>query len=203
MQKTEILLAFFALTGFILSLMLIPGSAIMSILSLSLLSMLYFYFGFALFNGISLRDIFKKQSYNGISGIRIAGAIGTGFALSVIVIGLLFKTRYWPGASAMLITGLPCLLIIIILAGIRYMFGKDLYYSRILKRTLPFAGLGLLFMFITYADLAAIKYRNHPEYVNALRESEKYPDSLELWNRAEAERQKFEGSDDYDEPEQQ
>jgi hypothetical protein len=60
MRNAEIILASLALIGLTLSLLLIPGGNILSVLSLGLLSMLYSIFGFAIFNGIRFRNIASK-----------------------------------------------------------------------------------------------------------------------------------------------
>ena len=64
------------------------------ILSLLVLSTLYCYFGFALFNNIRLKEIFKKDRHTEISVLRIIGAVFSGMILSTYVIGILFKLQY-------------------------------------------------------------------------------------------------------------
>ena len=120
MKKAEIILGAIALTALALNLLLVPGGGVLTVLSLSTLSVLYMYLSFAIFNGIRLRQIFKKDSYKGISKMRIVGAILTGLALSMTTIGLLFKFQSWPGATMNLAIGLLGLAIALIVGSIKY-----------------------------------------------------------------------------------
>src|SRR5690554_4892641 len=99
MKKTEIIIGTLSIIALGLNLLLIPGGGVLTVLTLSTLSTIYFYFSFALFNDIRFRKIFKKDSYENISRWRIIGAIGTGFALSATTAGLMCKFQSWPGAD--------------------------------------------------------------------------------------------------------
>ena len=57
MKKTEIALIVFVLIT-TLNLMLVAGASALMVIMLLLLSSLYLFFGFALFNGIRLRNVF-------------------------------------------------------------------------------------------------------------------------------------------------
>ena len=78
MKQTEKILG-----GLIIILMIIrlffslPYFDITITLLILVLSMIYFGFGFALLNNVRLRNIFKKDSYNEISTLRILGGIFT------------------------------------------------------------------------------------------------------------------------------
>jgi hypothetical protein len=52
MKKAEIILGAIALTALVLNLLFAPSGSIITVLSLSILSVLYMYLSFALFNGI-------------------------------------------------------------------------------------------------------------------------------------------------------
>jgi hypothetical protein len=192
MKKGEIIIATLYIIALVLNLLLIPGGVVLTVLTLSTLStlsVLYMYLSFALFNGIRLRKIFKKDSYKGISAMRIVGAVGTGLALSMTTIGLLFKIQSWPGASFILGTGLVGLLIVTIIGTIKYLKNKSEFYTRIFKRIAVFGALGLILMLIPKTTWVEIKYRNHSAYVDALEKALADPDNKELWNRVEEERQ--------------
>src|SRR5258706_11537060 len=90
-----------SLVGFLLKLLLIRTGNPTLIISASLLSFIYFYFGFALLNNIGFRAMFKKASYANISIGRILGAIGVGLFLSIVLIGILFKLQIWNGSNEM------------------------------------------------------------------------------------------------------
>jgi hypothetical protein len=123
--------------------------------------------------------------------MRIVGAVGTGFALSATTIGLLFKFQSWPGASFNMGAGLVGLLIVTIIGIIKYSKNKSEYYTRIFKRVAIFGGLGLVLMLTPKTSWVELKYRNHPEYVSALKKAMADPDNKELWDNVEAERLKM------------
>jgi len=145
MKRTELTLIAIAILGFIIGLIGITGGSIFKTLSLGLLALIYFYLGFALFNNIRFRDLFKKNAYSQISKLRIFGAIATGMALSVLTIGILFRIMDWEGAPVMLLVGLPICGIITITATVKYFVDKSPYYSGILKRMVPFTIAGIIF----------------------------------------------------------
>lgn len=140
---------------------------------------------------LDLEKIFKKDSYENISRWRIIGAIGTGFALSATTAGLMFKFQSWPGADFNLGAGLVGLLIVTIIGLIKYSRNKSNYYTRIFKRAAIFGGLGLILMLTPKTSWIELKYRNHPEYIDALKKAMADPDNKELWDNVETERQKM------------
>ena len=163
----------------------------MTVLTLSILSIIYVFLGFALFNDIRLRNIFKKESYTSVSGLRILGAVGAGWALSATINGLMFKFQSWPGADSNLGVGLVGLLIVTIIGTIKYSKNKSEYYTRIFMRIAIFGGLGLILMLTPKTSWIELKYRNHPAYVDALKKAMADPDNIKLWDKVEAERQKM------------
>src|SRR4051812_16939260 len=105
MKLTERILISLTVLGVLLKLLLIPGASIIFLISIVLLWGLYFVFGFALFNNIRLRNIFKGKSYAHTNALRITGAACTGIVLSMLLNGILFKILHWPGAQVMLLSG--------------------------------------------------------------------------------------------------
>ncbi len=96
-----------------------------------LLGTFYYLFGFALFNKIKLRQIFKRDSYKDTNALRIIGAILTGWAVSIICIGVLFIVQHYPGGTFFLYCGLAYIVLIFIVALIRYLSPKCLLYPHI------------------------------------------------------------------------
>ncbi len=130
-----------------MNLLSIPRSGIFATLTLSSLSLIYCYFGFALFNNIPLRQIFNKQSYKDTSTLRIFGAIVTGLVLSLTLIGILFKLQSWAHASYNLGAGLVGLLIVTVVGLIKYQNSKTDYYVKIFIRIAIFGGIGLIVIY--------------------------------------------------------
>jgi hypothetical protein len=191
MKKIELILGLLGLVGVILGMAAIPGGSILSVLALCGLSVFYFYFSFAVLNGIHGRDIFKKAAYKDIAAADIVSAIGAGIALSIVVIGLLFKVMFWPGGSFMLLAGCLALIIAAIIGGIRLRTSKSAFPARLLKRAVIFGSLGLLCFFLPSNFFLKIKYRQHPEYVKAVEAASANPDDEELQRKANEEHQKL------------
>ena len=84
----------------------LPGYAFFSGVSLTCLSIMYFNLGFALFNKIGFRKIFKKTSYQTITVKDIVLAIFTGTFLSVFLVGTMFSILNMEGAKLQTVVGL-------------------------------------------------------------------------------------------------
>ena len=167
MIKLEKILGVIVFIGLILKLTLIPGAGILLTLSLSTLACLYYPLGFAILNQIGFKKIFKKDSYKGISALRIIGAIAAGTALSTICIGILFKIQNWAGADINLMAGLVTTLIVLATALFKYFKEKGEFYIGIFKRIAIIGILGLILICLSNLTIAKIKFRNHPDYIKA------------------------------------
>lgn len=191
MNKLEKILGFIALAALILKLIPLPGSATFLILSLSLLSIIYYLFGFAFFNQIQFKKIFNKDSYKELSNLRIIGAIAVGIVLAIICIGLLFKLQRWPGARINLFMGLILSLIVLIIALIKYSKSKEDFYSRIIKRLIIMGGFALMLIFISDLTIVKIQYRGHPDYIKAYELYMANPKNIALKNNLDLEYQRI------------
>jgi glucan phosphoethanolaminetransferase (alkaline phosphatase superfamily) len=148
------------------------------------------YFSFAFFNGVQLRNIFKKVAYTDVSALRIVGAIGTGIALSQTIIGLIFKFNEWPGAFVMMSVGLSGLLVVAIVGFIQFAKNKIDYYRNIFKRIALFGVLALILVVLPSNLMFEFKYRNYPTYIEAYKKFIENPTNKELSDKVAAERRK-------------
>ena len=191
MKKAELILIGLAVLALIMKYFHLPASGILTVLSLSSISVIYMYLGFALFNNLRFSKIFKKESYQGISTNRIIGGIGTGLALSFSAIGILFKFQSWPGTTVQLGVGCFGLGIVTVVSLIKIKKSVDGYYSDILKRV-AFFGITCVFLFaIPTKTWLNWKYPNNTEYVHAVLDAQSNPDNQELWDKVEVEREKM------------
>lgn len=190
MKKFELIFVILGLVSILLNLFLIPFANLFMLLSLSILSFFYLYFSFAFFNGIQLRNIFKKEAYKETNALRIIGAIGTGIVLSQTIIGLIFKFNEWPGAFVMMSVGLSGLTVVTIVGLIQFLKNKIDYYRLIFKRIALFGGLTLLLLLLPSSLIFEFKYRNYPDFIHARKQSIDNPGNKELYDKAEAERRK-------------
>lgn len=133
-----------AAIGALLALLNVPyHSVIVSFLFMAL-SFLYFYLGFALFNGIHLRKIFTAESYKGLGSWRIGVAIGTGIAISQITIGIMSTILNYPMAKTLLQVGMAFTAVMLLLASIRNAKEKNQFYRNIILRCAVFIILGVV-----------------------------------------------------------
>lgn len=191
MKKVEIVLGSIAFTGLLIRLVPYPGGGALMVLSLSTLAHMYMCFNFALFNQIRLRDIFKKASYQGIDPLRIVGAVATGFVLSIVVVGIMFRLMLWPGASVQIGAGLSLLAIIILIGLIKYRETKSSYYLILFKRIAIYTCIGIPFLLLSKLNVTELYYRNHPAYIEAFKKAEANPNSQELARKVTEERNKI------------
>ncbi|HRZ42067.1 MAG TPA: hypothetical protein P5228_05120 [Bacteroidales bacterium] len=187
MKKLEKILGLVIIIALLLKLVLIPGGSILTVISLTILACIYYPLGFAFFNGIRLRAIFKKDSYKGVSALRIIGAIGLGMGLAAICIGILFKLQHWPGGDTNLIAGLVTTLIILIIALIKYLKSKSDYYKLIFSRIAIIGGFGLILAILPESTITKIQFRNHPDYIKAYEDYLKNPQNEELRKKEDVE----------------
>jgi hypothetical protein len=190
MKKFELIFVILGLVSILLNLFLIPFANLFMLLSLSILSVFYLYFSFTFFNGIQLRNIFKKVAYSDVSALRIVGAIGTGIALSQTIIGLIFKFNEWPGAFVMMSVGLSGLLVVTIVGLIQFTKNKIDYYRNIFKRIALFGGITLILVVLPSNLMFEFKYRNYPTYIEAYKKFIENPTNKELSDKVAAERRK-------------
>ncbi|WP_421870715.1 hypothetical protein [Marinoscillum sp.] len=190
MKKLEIILGVVALISLALYLFLVPGSAMILLLSLTSLSIIYFYFSFALFNGVKGRNIFKKSSYVDLKTMRIVGSIPAGIALAITITGISFIIFQWPGARLNLQIGIIALSLVIIICAINYLRNKEAFYFSILKRTIAFDIIGLILLLLPQYALLEFRYRDFPEYVEAFKRASEDPTNQDLQEQLEQEQLK-------------
>jgi hypothetical protein len=193
MKQTEKILIVLSIVFLILNIFFIfPGGNMLFILTIMLLTFIYFFLGFALFNNIKFRKIIKKESYVNISSLKTLGAVSAGISLSITAIGILFKVMFWPGSYTNLKFGIISLIIITIISLVKNFKSKSDFYNKILKRSILFAGIAIILIFISNQDLAEIKYRNEPEYAKALINVMNNPDNKEYQSKFQEEHKKRE-----------
>jgi hypothetical protein len=153
MKTEKTFLVLFSL-GMILKFFRIPGGNITMLLSLMALSFIY------LFASIYfLRDAETKQQKLGLS-------IGTGIVFFIVLIGIMFKLMYWPGALLMLLIGIMVGIFHFLL--VRVMKSKKdeklINYVRNLSiRSAVITGFACILFAIPTSVLIRAEYRNYPE----------------------------------------
>ena len=146
MKKLEIILIIGAIIGFLMVQLSVPLNSVVVSLFFGVLGLLYFYLGFALFNGIQFRGILKAESYKGVGTWRIAIAVGTGLALSELTIGFMFTILNYPMAKSLIIFGIVLAVVVIILAVAKNAREKNQFYWNIIMRCLIFIVIAVFFL---------------------------------------------------------
>jgi hypothetical protein len=193
MRKAEIILVITIVAGIAGNLFWIEYSNEIFMIGCSLLATMYFYLGFALFNEVPFRQIFKKASYKDISSGRIIGSIGLGIVFSIIIIGFQFKFLLLPGSHEMLIIGNEFLTVVTIVAAFMFFIrhkGKSEFYPRNFKRMIPILCIGLFTYWLPLDTLIDIRYRDRPKYAELLKQSIENPEDEELRNKLQEQRKK-------------
>jgi hypothetical protein len=165
MRNIEKILGLAFLAGLIMKFTFIPGAGMVITISILLIETIYYFLGFALFNEIPLRAIFKKDSYKGKSSRRIIGAIGAGIGISMICNGILFKLQDWPFALSSLGWGLVLTSIILVIAIVKFFKARSNYYILIFKRIAVIGIIGLILYFTPALTIVKFQFRNHPDYI--------------------------------------
>lgn len=104
MKKVEIIFAALLLLSLLFLRVASEEIAIIFIVSILALILLYTFFGFALFNGIRFRNIFRRQSYSATKPFFLAAGFVHGLAITVLLVALLFKIQHWPYGNLMMNT---------------------------------------------------------------------------------------------------
>ncbi|MCT4604481.1 MAG: hypothetical protein N4A59_16460 [Marinifilum sp.] len=191
MKQTEKILGIIAIISTILSLFSIPFIGNILIISLSTLSFLYMYLGSILFKDIPFKLVIKQENFKEYDKIQKFGIYVMGMALSITTIGILFKFQCWPNSSLLLRIGLTGILASVIINLIKYNQIKSHNFSNILKRAAIIGVIGLFFMLTPRENILEIRHRNHPEYVEALKNAWADPDNQVLWDKVEEENLKI------------
>lgn len=188
MKLFEKILTVMIIVGLIFKFAFISGGSTLFVLGISFLSIIYYPLGLLFFNDIPMRKAFKKISYQGISTLKIIGAIGLGMGLSAILIGILFKLQHFPGSLLMLYTGLIVTMIVAVISIMKYLENRYVFYKKTLTRIAIIGIIGLFLTSLSSEKIEKFQYRNYPRYIEALDNYIENPENIELQNRLEVER---------------
>lgn len=136
MKRFEQICYLIAILGIVLKVLKIPGGNILFVFTLLAVSILYYIFGFLLFNNIKLRHIFKSKSYSHTTLIRTFGAVFAGMVLSLLLVGILFRVQHWPGSEINIQIGWFSGALLLIVSLYKYLKTKDDIYIQVLQRVI-------------------------------------------------------------------
>jgi hypothetical protein len=127
-----------------------------------------FYFGMSYFvlNGFGIRAIVKNV--NSIDSNNTLTPIIGGVLLAILINGILFYLRYWPGSFIILTFGLVFSTIFVLILVFKNVKQKSINEINILKRFALFGIIALILVLIPSKNFVRYKYRNHSKYAEAL-----------------------------------
>ena len=182
-----------SVVGLLMKILIVRGGNELLMIGMTLLMLVYWTFGFAVFNNIQLKAIFKKSSYAGISSGRIVGAIGVGGFLSIIVTGLLLKLLILAGAREMITIGVTGLFITLFAAGVVFILKKknmDSFYKQIFVKGGLAVILGITLFLTPTSSLIRFYHRDDPLYAELFIKAVENPYDKEIQKKFEEAREK-------------
>lgn len=167
MKKLEIVLVVLMILSLGLKFMELPGSDLLLVMSATLLSLLYYLFGFALFNQIAGREILQRAAYSNTNARQIVFAIGFGMTLSVLILGMLFRLMMYPGGMFMLIIGLGSTLLFLLIALFFFQKDRNSLFRETLIRALIFGSIGITLFLLPRSVFVDLNGGDSPEYAKS------------------------------------
>lgn len=156
MKKTEKVLTILMLTGAVMVYTDVAGGSILVTFPGLILSLLYFPLGFVLFNGISLKGIFKKISYAGTTTMDIVQAVIAGFVLSQALICVLYVVLHWTNMNLMGNIGLASSLICVLYAIVMLLLRKKKLHREVLIRSVVIA-IAIILGHFLFKDISYVE----------------------------------------------
>jgi len=177
-RKVEFIIGLLVIFGVIFIHLKLTGGVALTGITLSIFSIFYFVFSFALFNGIGFLGIFKKSSYKSINALEIIVTYLLGVSIAIILSGVMFHLLLYPGGKNAILAGLLPMGLITIITTILYFRYKINFYKRIFKRIIIYGGIGLLFYLTSFNTMIDFIYR--PKFAELKKRERANPYDLEI-----------------------
>ncbi len=156
MRKTEKVLTILMLIGAVMVYTDVAGGSILVTFPGLILSLLYFPLGFALFNGIRLRHIFRRSSYENKTAIDIIEAVFAGWFLQIGIMGILFAIAHWPERKLMIVAGLTLAIFCILFSIIMLRVNKKKLHREVLIRSVVIA-IAIILSHFLFKDISYVE----------------------------------------------
>ncbi len=114
------------------------------------LALLYIYFGFLLFEEkeIQLKDIPFKSILKDRNNKKNRGITIVGYAMSILLLGILFILQGWPSGISMLLVGFIAVLISFIIVAIKNKKQPNILLKNIFLRLSVYGAIGLVLIIL-------------------------------------------------------
>lgn len=171
----------------------ISGINIVLVLTVSALSLLYFYSGIAVPVQLIPKGSLPRASENNSFLGAASGLLG-GMGASIFLLGLLFKIMHWPFANIQIYIGLPMICLSLLVSLLQVRKNNLKIHNAMIKRMSVFALLGILLVLYP-GSWDNYRYRNHPQYLHALNAWKADPGNQELRHTMEKELERMKAED--------
>lgn len=156
MRKTEKVLTILMLIGAVMVYTDVAGGSILVTFPGLILSLLYFPLGFALFNGIRLRHIFRRSSYENKTVIDIVEAVFAGLFLQVGLFAVLFVIYQWAGTRVMVTGGLTLSIVCFLYSIIKWKLKRKKLYKEVLIRSVVIT-IAIILSHFLFKDISYVE----------------------------------------------
>lgn len=177
MTKVEKVLIILTAISLILKLNLLPYSGLFLFFTLGGLGFYYLLFGKALLNKIKPKDSLRESSYKEIPKPLIVLSRVTGFSLSLICTGTLFKLNHWTYSSILIIIGLVLTFLVSVITLNKQKTSQLKIYKRILKRTT----LGMIGAIVVLSTKVLFPNSQALNHSKDIKESSYQTDQINHW----------------------
>jgi len=153
-MKTEKIFAGIFIVALVMKFMRISGGNVSILFVLTILALLYLLFSFYF-----LRDSKTRKQ-------KLWLSLFSGLIFFILLTGILFRLLYWPGATAMLNSGLffgAIHLLIVILIKNKITDELKNYFDKLLLRSVILYGISFVFYLIPSSYIASVEFRSDPE----------------------------------------
>lgn len=181
MKKAEYVLVAIAALSAILDLMNVKAFNPVVVMSMS---------GLALFYMIKIYEpLIKEKGWTALLAGKSAMKMNSvdkvitvmkDVSVSVSIIGILFTLQLWPGSKIQLQVGLVALLCATVLMIVMFNKTQDKKYTVSLKRNVIYLIIGTAIYFTPEMTWVEAKYKDHPSYIEALKNAREHPQDEEL-----------------------
>ncbi len=147
-------------------------------LCFKIFTVLYLFFGFAIFNGISIHNLLKKEAYTLLTGGKILAGSLIGLVMATHTISS-FSVFY---SSQLLIISFFLLFFSFAIVLVSHFIKAKNFTKRSLYRLAVPIIYTIFFMVMPHYFTRDILYRNHPKYLEALKKFEAAPQNMETYD---------------------
>lgn len=170
-----------------------PETNFMLLVSTTILSTYYLWFGFFIFNKLKPQDLLNKAVVNLLNPFQIYISIIMGIIVSYALIAILVGFFYYPVMHTVLLTAFVAIITFTIYLAVYQIIKKKKpgYFHRFYYRAAIFSFLIALLWLPPLEKRLDVLFRNYPEFIEAYIDYHENPDNEEAREKLREERSRF------------